>query len=184
MTDWELAHAYDTVKLHRRGGAAKIELNRPDALNAWTRQFGVDLLAALKACADDDEVRAVLITGAGRGFSSGADLKEGFEPGQVALLTTQQRHPEQRNAVDVGGWAAYWDAFFAAEDVFYGHVLGFKGLERPVVVLAVNGFKQPERTREMLYVGLSRARTLLGWEPKVGLEEGLTKTLAYFRERV
>ena len=82
MTDWELAHAYDTVNLHRRGGAAKIELNRPDALNAWTKQFGVDLLAALKACADDDEVRAVLITGAGRGFSSGADLKEGFEPGE------------------------------------------------------------------------------------------------------
>lgn len=88
-------------------------------------------------------------------------LDEGFAPGQVALLTTQQRHPEQRNAVDVGGWAAYWDAFFAEEDVFYGHVLGFKGLERPVVVLAVNGFKQPERAKEMLYVGLSRARTLL-----------------------
>jgi len=88
-------------------------------------------------------------------------LEEGFEPGQVALLTTQQRHPEQRNAVDLGGWAAYWDAFFAEEDVFYGHVLGFKGLERPVVVLAVNGFKQPERAKEMLYVGLSRARTLL-----------------------
>lgn len=88
-------------------------------------------------------------------------LDEGWEPGQVALLTTQHRHPEQRNAVEMGGWSSYWDAFFAAEDVFYGHVLGFKGLERPVVVLAVNGFKQEERAREMLYVGLSRARTLL-----------------------
>ena len=45
--------------------------------------------------------------------------------------------------------------------MFYGHVLGFKGLERPVVVLAVNGLKDPERAKEMLYVGLSRARTLL-----------------------
>lgn len=88
-------------------------------------------------------------------------LEEGWEPGQVALLTTQHRHPEQRNAVDVGGWAAYWDAFLAEDDVFYGHVLGFKGLERSVVVLAVNGFKEADRAREMLYVGLSRARSLL-----------------------
>ena len=61
----------------------------------------------------------------------------------------------------MGGWASYWDAFFAEEDVFYGHVLGFKGLERSVAVLAVNGFKDVERAREMLYVGLSRGRSLL-----------------------
>lgn len=86
---------------------------------------------------------------------------EGWEPGQVACLTTQHRHPVQKDAVELGGWAPYWDDFFAGTDVFYGHVLGFKGLERPVVVLAVNGFKDVERAREMLYVGLSRARTLL-----------------------
>ncbi len=40
-------------------------------------------------------------------------------------------------------------------------MLGFKGLERPAVVLAVNGFGKRERAREMLYVGLSRARDLL-----------------------
>ena len=88
-------------------------------------------------------------------------LDEGWQPGQIALLTTWNRHPEQRNAVDVGGWAAYWDAFFAQDAVFYGHVLGFKGLERPVVVLAVNGFRDRGRARELLYVGLSRARSLL-----------------------
>ncbi|MEA2404371.1 MAG: hypothetical protein QOE08_1018, partial [Thermoleophilaceae bacterium] len=37
MSDYELAHEYDTVKLLRRGSAAKIELNRPDRLNAWNR---------------------------------------------------------------------------------------------------------------------------------------------------
>ncbi len=88
-------------------------------------------------------------------------LDEGWEPGQIVLLTTHHRHPEQRNAVDMGGWAAYWDAFFADEDVFYGHVLGFKGLERSVAVLAVNRFRDLDRAREMLYVGLSRARSLL-----------------------
>ncbi|QCW51024.1 hypothetical protein FE634_12540 [Nocardioides dongxiaopingii] len=59
------------------------------------------------------------------------------------------------------GWQAYRDDFFDDDYVFYGHVLGFKGLERPVVVLAANGFKDNDRAREMLYVGLSRARTQL-----------------------
>ncbi|MBD5785052.1 NERD domain-containing protein [Cellulosimicrobium terreum] len=88
-------------------------------------------------------------------------LDDGWDPGQVALLATGRRHPEQVNEVSVGGYAAYWDAFFAEQDVFYGHVLGFKGLERPVVVLAVNGVRDEARAREMLYTGLSRARSLL-----------------------
>ena len=86
---------------------------------------------------------------------------EGWPPGAVALLTTMHRHPVQADAVERAGWEGYWDDFFAGEDAFYGHVLGFKGLERPVVVLAVNGFRDPARAKEMLYVGLSRARTLL-----------------------
>lgn len=99
-------------------------------------------------------------------------LDEGWEPGQVALLTTGRRHPEQTNAVDLGGHAAYWDAFFAEEDVFYGHVLGFKGLERTVVVLAVNGFREAERARRLLYTGLSRARALLVLVgPRAAIEE-------------
>jgi 2-(1,2-epoxy-1,2-dihydrophenyl)acetyl-CoA isomerase len=76
MSAFEIAHEYETVNVLRKGGAAKIELNRPDTMNAWNRQFGVDLLAAVEAAAADDDVRAVLITGSGRGFSSGADLKE------------------------------------------------------------------------------------------------------------
>src|SRR3954464_2135517 len=51
-------------------------LNRPDALNAWNEQFGTDLLDAVKAVSGDEAIRAVMITGAGRGFSSGAYLKE------------------------------------------------------------------------------------------------------------
>jgi UvrD-like helicase family protein len=59
------------------------------------------------------------------------------------------------------GQDAYWATFWDDEDLFYGHVLGFKGLERPAVVLAVNGFRDEARAREMLYVGLSRSRDLL-----------------------
>jgi 2-(1,2-epoxy-1,2-dihydrophenyl)acetyl-CoA isomerase len=65
-----------TVNIRREDGAATVELNRPQALNAWNAQLGADLLGALRELAQDDTVRAVTITGAGRAFSSGADLKD------------------------------------------------------------------------------------------------------------
>ena len=88
-------------------------------------------------------------------------LGEGWQPGQIALLVTGRRHQLQKEILDYHGWDGYWDAFFAGDDVFYGHVLGFKGLERPAVVLAVNGIRDQSRAREYLYVGLSRARSCL-----------------------
>jgi 2-(1,2-epoxy-1,2-dihydrophenyl)acetyl-CoA isomerase len=66
----------DTVNLTLLDGAATIELNRPQALNAWNKQLGEDLLAALDRAAAEEAVRAVRITGAGRAFSSGADLRD------------------------------------------------------------------------------------------------------------
>lgn len=87
-------------------------------------------------------------------------LDEGWRPEDVALLTTGTRHPEQRER-QAGGSTAYWDSFWDAEQVFYGHVLGFKGLERRAVVLVVNEESAFERSRERLYVGLSRARDQL-----------------------
>ena len=88
-------------------------------------------------------------------------LAEGWPAGDVALLATGRRHGQHRWQVEQSGHDAYWDDFFAGTDVFYGHVLGFKGLERNVVVLAVNGFREAERARRLLYTGLSRARMLL-----------------------
>lgn len=87
-------------------------------------------------------------------------LAQGWAPEHLALLTTGRRHPEQVNRQRAGP-QSYWETFWDAEDVFYGHVLGFKGLERPAVVLVLNGFRDLERAPEMLYVGMSRARDLL-----------------------
>ena len=86
-------------------------------------------------------------------------LDEGWQPSDVALLTTQSRHPEQLNR-QADGHDAYWDSFWDDDQVFYGTVLGFKGLERPTVVLAVNDVHF-DRARERLYTGLSRPRDLL-----------------------
>ena len=87
-------------------------------------------------------------------------LDEGWEPKDVALLTTGSRHPMQVELQD-GGNDAYWETFWSGEDIFYGHVLGFKGLERPAVVLVCNHRDDLDRVRERLYVGLSRATDVL-----------------------
>jgi 2-(1,2-epoxy-1,2-dihydrophenyl)acetyl-CoA isomerase len=81
---------YETVNVHREGAATTIELNRPESLNAWNAQLGHDLLAAITAVAEDDGVRAVVITGAGRAFSAGADLRDVSGPED----RTPEGHPD------------------------------------------------------------------------------------------
>jgi 2-(1,2-epoxy-1,2-dihydrophenyl)acetyl-CoA isomerase len=93
--DYELYRQYETVNVYRRGPGAKVELNRPDRLNAWTNQFSLDLLDAIRAVTDDPEVRAVVVTGAGRAFSSGADLKEAADSVTMDVYQrlTERYHP-------------------------------------------------------------------------------------------
>jgi hypothetical protein len=88
-------------------------------------------------------------------------LDEGWPAREIALLTTNRKHPEHAQRVSQRGLDGYWDDFFVEDEPFYGHVLGFKGLERGAVVLAINGFRETQRAKEMLYVGLSRPRSLL-----------------------
>jgi 2-(1,2-epoxy-1,2-dihydrophenyl)acetyl-CoA isomerase len=106
----------ETVLVRRDGAAATVTLNRPEALNAWTRALGDELLAALREVAGDDAVRAVRITGAGRAFSSGADLKAGFDP-------TPSGTP---------------DVHTALTDRYHPIITGIRRMPKPVVA-AVNG---------------------------------------------
>jgi 2-(1,2-epoxy-1,2-dihydrophenyl)acetyl-CoA isomerase len=108
--------SYETVTWERSGGVGRITLNRPDTLNAWTAQFGRDLKQAITVDAADPSVRAVLVTGAGRGFSSGADLKEGFDPADDGM-------PDIRRELD---------------ELYHPIIAGVRRLEKPVVA-AVNG---------------------------------------------
>ena len=91
----------------------------------------------------DDEVEAL--------------LAEGWQPSDIALLTTGERHPVQVERQESMGFAGYWEDFWSNDDIFYGHVLGFKGMERKAVVLCLNESGRRDRGRERLYVGLSRA---------------------------
>jgi enoyl-CoA hydratase/carnithine racemase len=56
------------------GRVATITLNRPDKLNAWTRAMEQDVRQTMREAAADDQVRAIVLTGAGRGFCAGADM--------------------------------------------------------------------------------------------------------------
>lgn len=111
----------ETIRLHRDGAAATIELHRPDTMNAWNRQFGEELLAAVRTCAEDDGIRAVMITGAGRAFSSGADLKSFGDEGEVEL--TDEGRPNLRKILD---------------ERYHPIIEGIREMPKPVVA-AVNG---------------------------------------------
>ena len=100
--DDELYRQYETVNLYRRGPGAKIELNRPDRLNAWSNQFSLDLRAAISEVTDNPEFRAVTVTGAGRAFSSGADLKEAAEQADRGPIDVYQRLTERYHPLITG----------------------------------------------------------------------------------
>ena len=75
-----------TVTFEKRGAVALVTLNRPQSLNSFTRQMHHDLWSALDQAEADPEIRATVLTGAGRGFCAGADLSEfDFTPGPDAI---------------------------------------------------------------------------------------------------
>jgi 2-(1,2-epoxy-1,2-dihydrophenyl)acetyl-CoA isomerase len=105
-----------SVQVQRRGAVTTIVLDRPQAMNAVDTELGDELLAALQSAAADDEVRAVVLTGNGRAFSSGADLRAGFEP-------TEAGHPNVQKAL---------------LEHFHPIILAIREMPKPVVA-AVNG---------------------------------------------
>lgn len=70
---------FETILLGKADDIAVVTLNRPDRLNAWTGQMHAELDAAISACNEDAEVGAIVVTGAGRGFCAGADIRDSFK---------------------------------------------------------------------------------------------------------
>ena len=107
---------FETVETELHERVAWITLNRPESLNAFTPEMGRELLAVLDQLAGAAEIRALVLTGAGRGFCSGADLKA----------------------------AAYWgsdgkpDLLTPLREVFHPVILRLRTIEKPVIA-AVNG---------------------------------------------
>jgi enoyl-CoA hydratase/carnithine racemase len=70
---------YQTILTDAAQGVATITLNRPERMNAWTWRMGAELRHAIAAFEVRDDIRAIVVTGAGRAFCAGADLESGKE---------------------------------------------------------------------------------------------------------
>ncbi len=102
-----------TVLFTKENGFGCITLNRPDKYNSFNREMSLALQAFIETCANDDEIRCVYITGAGKGFCAGQDLAEASDPSTIDFEKFVKEH---YNPV----------------------ILGIRNMEKPVIA-AVNG---------------------------------------------
>jgi len=183
---------YREILLEASDGVATITLNRPERLNAYTPTMGRELHEAFAACDADDAVRAIVVTGAGRGFCAGADLARGggsfdrtaeaeYERGGApadqpwqkprrAVAAWDVRKPiiAAINGAAVGVGATLplqWDIRLAAESAR----IGFVFVRRGVVPEALSTWILPRligmaRAAELLLTGrILSAREALDW---------------------
>ena len=170
-----------------------ITLNRPDRLNAWTGTMGRELIAAFDRAHADDEVRVVVVTGAGRGYCAGADLasggdtfdwraRESSDPvprdggGQFTLRVFESVKPViaaiNGPAVGIGATMTLpMDIRLAADDARIGFVFTRRG----IVPEACSSWFLPR------LVGISRAMEWVAtgrvFSAQEGLEAGLVRSL-------
>lgn len=83
----------DIVKYEQHGAVAIVTINRPDSMNAFTTELSAELQAQMERVHHDDSVRAIILTGEGRCFSAGADLKSGFEGRPVSGKLQHEYRP-------------------------------------------------------------------------------------------
>jgi enoyl-CoA hydratase/carnithine racemase len=180
--------SYAEIILEVADGIAQITLNRPERLNAYTPTMGRELHEAFGECDADDAVRAIIVTGAGRGFCAGADLARGGESfDRAAAAEYQGKHPDRPwekprravapwdvrkpiiaaiNGAAVGVGATLpmqWDIRLAAESA----KIGFVFVRRGVVPEALSTWTVPR------LVGMARAAELLLTGRLLGAREAL-----------
>ena len=171
----------------------EITLNRPERLNAWTAQMGLELRTAFDRADADDDVRAIIVTGAGRGFCAGADLASGGDTfdarkreavagamrdngGEFTLRVFECKKPViaaiNGPAVGVGATMTLpMDIRLAADDARMGFVFARRG----IIPEACSSWFLPR------VVGISRAMEWVStgrvFSAQEGLEGGLLRSL-------
>jgi len=184
---------YEQITTEQADGVLTITLNRPERLNAWTATMGRELIEAFDRAEAQDEVRVIIITGAGRGFCAGADLagggetfdyrerqREGEVPrdngGQFTLRVFASTKPViaaiNGPAVGVGATMTLpMDIRMAAEDARMGFVFTRRG----IVPEACSSWFLPR------VVGISRAMEWVAtgrvFSAQEALEGGLVRSL-------
>lgn len=170
-------------------GVARLTLNRPDVLNSFTRDLARELVQALQAVADDPSLRAVLLTGAGRGFCAGQDLAEAMPSGDTIPdlgdfvretwnpVISAIRHLEKPVVCAVNGVAAGAGAnlAFACDIVFAARTATFVQSFAKIGVIPDSGgtFLLPR------LVGLHRANVMTMLAEKMSAEQAMAWGLVY-----
>ncbi len=176
--------AKGSVTLHAEGGALRITLNRPEVLNALTLDLLAELDAALRGPAAQPHVRAVLITGAGRGFCAGADLANTPLGGDIGQILKRSYHPVVHAIAELGkpvvagvngvaagagmSLALACDMRFVAESASF--TVGFTGIG--LVMDAGGSYFLPR------LVGVGRAMELAVSNRRVSADEAVAMGLA------
>ncbi|MFN8626076.1 MAG: enoyl-CoA hydratase-related protein [Candidatus Binatia bacterium] len=107
--------AYEDIAFAVRDQVAIVTLQRPNRLNAFSGRMGIDLAAAYRECDRNDDIRAVVVTGAGRAFCVGADMAAGAE-----TFAKQDERSFSAAAVDVAAWEVRKPVIAAIN----GHAIG------------------------------------------------------------
>jgi len=184
---------FEQITTEIADGVLTITLNRPERLNAWTATMSSELIAAFDQADDDDDVRVIIVTGAGRGFCAGADLAGGGETfdyrarglsetvprdngGQFTLRVFASTKPViaaiNGPAVGVGATMTLpMDIRLASENARMGFVFARRG----IVPEAASSWFLPR------VVGISRAMEWVAtgrvFSAQEGLEGGLLRSL-------
>jgi enoyl-CoA hydratase/carnithine racemase len=181
--------AYEQITTEQSDGVLTITLNRPERLNAWTPTMQRELISAFDAADADDDVRAIIVTGAGRGFCAGADLAAGGETfdvrkrgatdavprdggGRFTLRVFESLKPViaaiNGPAVGVGATMTLaMDVRLAADDARIGFVFARRG----IVPEACSSWFLPR------VVGISQAMEWVSTGRVFGADEGLAAGL-------
>jgi enoyl-CoA hydratase/carnithine racemase len=184
---------FEQITADVKDNVLTITLNRPERLNAWTARMGAELRAAFDRADDDDDVRAVIVTGAGRGFCAGADLASGGDTfdarkreavagarrdngGELTLRIFACKKPViaaiNGPAVGIGATMTLpMDVRLAAQDARMGFVFARRG----IIPEAASSWFLPR------VVGISRAMEWVAtgrvFSAQEGLEGGLLRSL-------
>jgi enoyl-CoA hydratase/carnithine racemase len=183
---------YEQITTETSEGVLTITLNRPERLNAWTAQMGSELRASFDRADHDDQVRAIIVTGAGRGFCAGADLASGADTfdyrkhesadksrdngGEFTLRVFESTKPViaaiNGPAVGVGATMTLpMDVRLAADDARIGFVFARRG----IIPEACSSWFLPR------VVGISRAMEWVStgrvFSAQEGREAGLIRSL-------
>lgn len=110
-----MSKEFETIILKKENRIANIILNRPDALNALNDKITFELKEAFQICEDDDEIRVVVLSAKGKGFSSGGDIK---------LMTKLESDPDVLNKL---------------LENLHSLIIDIRNLDKPVVA-SINGF--------------------------------------------